>query len=125
MRISDYILIPALLVLILVTLPVTLPIAAAADALSRRRLLADAGGASCVVCGAALGKPALERADEVWAAQMRTMRHGRPSGFLRIARRVYAVCPRCETQYGYDETARAFHLLVDDPGTQPMIQPVS
>lgn len=71
--------IPLLAVLLFVTLPI-----AAANARSRRQLLADASAASCVVCGSPLGKAAIDRADDVWDAKMAKLREERPYSMLRI-----------------------------------------
>ena len=106
-----------LMAAMLCLLPVLLPLALAASWLDRRRMRGAASRTACLRCGQILGRAALERADEVWAAEMRSMwdSHAGVRFQGRVVRTLYAICPACGARYGYDEDARAFRPAPDVP----------
>ena len=99
------------MVVLLFLLPVILPVVAVLEARDRRRRVRAAVAFACVRCGQILGREGLARGDAAWAEHFFALQRAHPHSKLRVVRDVYAVCPRCDARYGYDEEARTFRLL--------------
>lgn len=96
-------------------LPVIAPLVALTEWLARQRKRAVASRTACLRCGQVLGAAAVEKGDEVWAAEMRARSDAFPGVRFRprIVRSLHAVCTKCGARYRYDEEARAFHPAPD------------
>ena len=98
--------------LTLVTLPVSLPLIALSIRLEERRRRAVACVMRCARCDGVLGPASLDAGDAAWGAELADMRCQFPHGFRRVVRRVFAVCPSCKAEYGWD--GRVLVLLPED-----------
>lgn len=102
---------PAAVLLFLMTLPVIGPLLAWSEWRADKRKRAAAAVWLCGRCGAALGPAALERADAVFAAYLRTALAGEGILRMRVVRDLDACCLRCDAGHRWDRAARAFVLL--------------
>ena len=111
-RIAVRLLVPLPAVAVVVAVAILLlPVVAVAGCVrrvARARLRAAANRARCVACGAALGTPAVRRADEEWRRYVAAARGRRPGVKLRLCRTCHAVCPACGARHTYRPGDRTF-----------------
>ena len=105
---SQRIPLPLLVLLILVTMPVMVPVALVQHSLIERRKRRRAAVYRCVRCGGVLGPAALALADVNWRAHVAQLHRDYPHKIFRLQRTIWATCPACGQDYGYDETTNAF-----------------
>ena len=102
---------PVVAVGVAVAVPLLLPVVAVAGCVrgaARARQRAAANRARCVAYGAALGTPAVRRADEDWRRYMTEALGRQPGVKLRLCRTCHAVCPACGARHTYRSTNRRF-----------------